>query len=342
MPELICKQSILRTAARCTAAMLGAAFIAGLSWSGGAQAQFPERNITLIVPFAAGGASDVSSRIMADSMSKILGQTVVVENVAGAGGATGSLRGKNARPDGYTIGFGHMGTHSASVAVNAKLPYDPRTDYDYLGIHLVTPNIMIVRKDFPANNLQEFIAQAKAKGKDLKMGHNGIGSLSHLTCTVFFQLIGVEPTYVVFRGFGQTINDILSGAIDGTCELVASVTGHVTGGSVKGFGVAADERSPVLPDIPTSTEGGLPGFKVESWLGLYAPKGLPPEILAKLREAAVKSLDDPAVQKKFLDIGGSVPKLERRGGDYMLATIKTDVDRWIDVVKKAGGIQVKE
>lgn len=336
-------QHTLRSATRHTAGTLSVALVAGASWCGSALAQtYPERNITLIVPFAAGGASDVSSRIMADSMSKTLGQTIVVENVAGAGGATGSLRGKNARPDGYTIGFGHMGTHSASVAVNPKLPYDPRTDYDYLGIHLVTPNIMIVRKDFPANNLQEFIAYAKEKGKDLKMGHNGAGSLAHLTCTLFFQLIGVEPTYVVFRGFGQTINDILSGAIDGTCELVASVTGHVKGGSVKGFGVAADERSPVLPDVPTSTEGGLPAFKVESWLGLYAPKGLPPEILAKLREVAVKSLDDPDVQKKFLDLGGSVPKVERRGGDYMLATIKTDVVRWMEVVKKAGGIEVKE
>ncbi|MFM9850718.1 MAG: Bug family tripartite tricarboxylate transporter substrate binding protein [Hyphomicrobiaceae bacterium] len=344
MPDLRCTQNILRVASRRAAGTLGAALVAGLAWSSAVQAQgFPERNITLIVPFAPGGASDVSSRIMADAMSKHLnGQTIVVENVAGAGGATGSLRGKNARPDGYTIGFGHMGTHSASVAVNPKLPYDPRADYDYLGIHLVTPNIMIVRKDLPVNTLQEFIAYAKEKGKDLKMGHNGIGSLAHLTCTVFFQLIGVQPTYVVFRGFGQTINDILSGAIDGTCELVASVTGHVKGGSVRGFGVAADERSPVLPDIPTSTEGGLPGFKVESWLGLYAPKGLPPEILAKLREAAVKSLDDPDVQRKFLDIGGSVPKVERRGGDHMLATIKTDVDRWIDVVKKAGGIEVKE
>jgi tripartite-type tricarboxylate transporter receptor subunit TctC len=146
----------------------------------------------------------------------------------------------------------------------------------------------------------------------------------------------------VFRGFGQTINDILTGAIDGTCELVASVTGHVKGGSVKGFGVGAAERAPVLPDVPTSTEGGLPAFKVESWLGLYAPKGLPPEILAKLRETALKALDDPEVQKKFLEIGGSVPKPDRRGGDYMLATIKSDVDRWLEVVKKAGGIQVKE
>src|SRR5437879_3496718 len=129
--------------------------------------KWPERSITLIVPFAAGGASDVSSRIMAEAMSKHLGQTIVIENVAGAGGAIGSLRGKNAQPDGYTIGFGHMGTHAAAVATNPRLPYDPRTDYDYLGIHLVTPHIMIVRKDFPANTLQEFVAYARAKGKDL-------------------------------------------------------------------------------------------------------------------------------------------------------------------------------
>jgi tripartite-type tricarboxylate transporter receptor subunit TctC len=323
-----------RIAALLSTTLAAAALGSTLAW-----AQYPERNITLIVPFAAGGASDVSSRIMADSMSKLLGQTVVVENVAGAGGATGSVRGKNARPDGYTIGFGHMGTHSASVATNPKLPYDPRTDFDYLGIHLVTPNIMIVRKDLPVTNLQEFITYAKEKGKDLKMGHNGAGSLSHLTCVLFFQLIGVQPTYVVFRGFGQTINDILSGAIDGTCDLVASVTGHVKGGSVRAFAVAADERSPVLPDVPTSTEGGLPAFKAESWLGLYAPKGLPPEILAKLCEAAVKALDDPDVQQRFLTIGGSVPKPERRGGDHMLATVKSDVERWQDVVKKAGGIE---
>jgi tripartite-type tricarboxylate transporter receptor subunit TctC len=199
--------------------------------------KWPERSITLIVPFAAGGASDVSSRIMAEVMS---------------------LRGKNAKSDGYTIGFAHMGTHAASVSTNPRLPYDPRADFDYLGIHLVTPNIMIVRKDFLADTLQEFVAYAKAKGKDLKMGHNGIGSLAHLTCLYFFQLAGVEPTYVVYRGFGQTINDILSGSIDGTCELIASAREYVVSGSVKGFGVAAVERTPLLPDVPTSKEGGMP------------------------------------------------------------------------------------
>jgi tripartite-type tricarboxylate transporter receptor subunit TctC len=249
----------------------GIAAVLGLTLAGvtPAPAQtYPERPITLIVPFAAGGASDVSSRIMGETMQKYLGQTVVIENVAGAGGATGSLRGKNARPDGYTIGFGHMGTHAASVATNPKLPYDPRTDFDYLGIHLTTPNLIIVRKDFPAQTLQEFIAYAKDRKKGLKMGHNGLGSLSHLTCVLFFQLIEVEPTYVVYRGFGQTNNDILSGAIDGTCDLVASASAHVKGGSVRAFGLAADTRSPVLPDVPTAAEGGLPAFKAESWLGL--------------------------------------------------------------------------
>jgi tripartite-type tricarboxylate transporter receptor subunit TctC len=312
--------------------------ILGVQADGTSAQNWPDRPVTLIVPFAAGGASDISSRIMAEAMGKHLGQSVIVENVAGAGGATGSLRGKNAKPDGYTIGFGHMGTHAASVSTTTKLPYDPTADYDYLGIHLVTPHVMITRKDFPANTLQEYIDYAKKNGKGLKIAHNGAGSLSHLTCVVFFQQIGVEPTYVVYRGYGQTINDILSGAVDGTCELIASVRNHVLPGAVKAFGVATNDgkRTSLLPDVPTSAEAGLPSFKIESWLGLYAPKGLPPEILAKLRAIAVKVLDEPEVQKKFLDIGGTVPKPEDRGGARMLEIVKADVVRWAEVVKKAG------
>jgi tripartite-type tricarboxylate transporter receptor subunit TctC len=331
--------AITKALRRWSVGLAGAVLALGVG-SAAAQ-QFPNRPITLIVPFAAGGASDVSSRIMGEAMGKILGQSVVIENVAGAGGTTGSLRGRNATPDGYTIGFGHMGTHAASVATNPKLPYDPRKDYDYLSIHLMTPNLLIVRKDFPAQNLQEFIAYAKEKKKGLKMGHNGLGSLSHLTCLLFFQLIEVDPTYVVYRGFGQTINDILSGAIDGTCDLVASVTGHVKGGSVRAFGLATDRRSPVLPDVPTAAEGGLPAFKAESWLGLYAPKNLPPAVLAKLRETVVKALDDPMVQAKFLEIGGTVPTEADRGGTRMQEIINADVVRWADVVRKAGGVEDK-
>ncbi len=297
---------------------------------------YPERAITLIVPFAAGGAADTTARIMGDAMSKHLGQSIVVENIAGAGGATGSARGKNATPDGYTIGLGHMGTHAASVGVNPKLPYDPRTDFDYLGIVSTTPNIIFMRKDFPADTLKALIEVAKAKGKDLKMGHNGVGAASHLTCVLFFQLIGAEPTYVVYRGFGQTINDILSGAIDGSCDLVASVGGQVQGGAVKAYVVAVDERSPTVPDVPTANEAGLPDFKAETWTGLYAPKGLPPAVLAKLREAVAKSLADPEVQGRFAKIGATVPKPDRQGGDAMLKLVTVEVARWIEILKKAG------
>lgn len=323
-------------------AAIASALATLLSMPGAAQT-YPERSLTLIVPFAAGGASDVSSRIMAETMGKILGQSIIVENVAGAGGGTGGLRGKNAKPDGYTIGFAHMGTHAASVSTNPKLPYDPAKDFDYLGIHLVTPHIIIARKDFPASTLGEFIAYAKTHGKGLKMAHNGAGSLSHLTCVVFFQQIGVEPTYVVYRGYGQTINDILSGAVDGTCELIASTRNHVLPGAVKGFAAATNDgkRTPLLPDVATSAEGGLPTFKIESWLGLYAPKGLPNEILAKLRETQRKALEDPGVQAKFLEIGGTVPKPEDRGGDRMLEIVKADVTRWAEVVKKAGPAAVE-
>ncbi len=333
------RRAVPRIARRTFAILSTALCTIGFGSATASAQNYPERNITLIVPFAAGGASDISSRIMAEVMSRQLGQSIIVENVAGAGGATGSLRGKTAKPDGYTIGFGRMGTHAAAVATSPNLPYDPRSDYDFLGIHLNTPNLLIVRKNFPANTLQEFIAYAKEKRKDLKMGHNGLGSLSHLTCLLFFQLIDVEPTYVVYRGFGQTINDILSGAIDGTCDLVASVSPHVTGGSVKAFGLADDVRSPALPDVPTAAEGGLPAFKAISWLGLYAPKGLPPPILAKLREAVANTLDDPWIQKRFVDLGGTVPKPGDRGGDRMLEIVKSDVTRWSEVVKKAGGVE---
>src|SRR5262245_9386533 len=322
----------------CLLAVIGSAALALMVGPAAAQA-YPERNIALIVPFAPGGAADTSARIMGDAMSKVLGTTLVIENVPGAGGATGTLRGKNATPDGSTISLGHMGTNAAAIATNPKLPYDPRTDFDYLGLINLTPNLLIVRKDLPVNTLQEFTAFAKAKGKDLKMGHNGIGSLAHLTCLVYFQLINVEPTFVVYRGFGQTINDILSGAIDGTCDLTASVAGHAQGGTVKVFGVASGTRAAALPDVPTSAEGGLPAFKVESWLGLYAPKGVPEPILAKLREAVLNAQEDSIVQKRFADIGGAVPPSEKRGGEYMTKLVASEVTRWVEVVRRAGTVE---
>jgi tripartite-type tricarboxylate transporter receptor subunit TctC len=300
---------------------------------------YPMRPITLIVPFAAGGAADAIGRIMADGISKHAGQPVIVENIAGAGGATGSARVKNAKPDGYTIGLGSMGTHAAAVQVNPKLPFDPKIDFDYLGLVSTTPNILFVRKDFPANTLKEYVAYARAKGKDLKLGHSGIGSAPHITIVLLSQLIGVEPTMVSYRGFGQTINDILSGTIDGSCDLVAAVSGHINGGSVKALVVAANERSPAVPSVPMAGEAGLPEFEAETWTGLYAPKGTPPAALAKLSAAMAMTLADPASVTRLATIGASVPKPERQGGSYMQTLVVSEVDRWRKILV---GVKVGE
>jgi len=316
---------------RKTVAGLGILAISILATAAGAQT-YPDRPITLVVPFAAGGAADVTGRIIANAMSQTLGKNVIVENIGGAGGATGSARVKNAAPDGYTIGLGHAGTHAAAVAVNPKLPYDPRKDFSYLGLVASTPNIVFVRKDLPPKDLKEFIAYAKAKGLDLKMGHSGVGAASHSGCLLFFQLIGVEPTYVAYRGFGQTINDIISGNLDGSCDLVASVSGHVSGGAVKAYVVASDQRAPTVPDVPTADEAGLPEFKAETWTGLFAPLGTPAPVLAKLREAVAAALADPPTQKRLVDIGARVPRADEQGGDAMLLLVGKEIDRWSKVL----------
>ena len=319
------------------AALAVATLTALIAAQGEAHAQtYPDRTITLVVPFAAGGGADATGRIIAEAMAKHLNQSIVVENVAGASGAIGHGRVKNTAPDGYTIGLGSMGTLAASVAINPKLKFDSRQDFEYLGLVNSTPNIVFVRKGFPANTLSEFTDYAKAKGRDLKMGHSGVGTISHITCVLLFQLIGAQPTYVTYRGYGQTINDILSGSIDGSCDLVTSVSGQVTAGTVKAFAVAADERSPAVPDIPAAKEVGLPDFKAETWMGLFAPNGTPALVVAKLKDALDKSLNEATVQKRFADIGAVVPKPDRRGGEYMLKLVGSEVDRWSGILKKAG------
>ncbi len=302
-----------------------------------AQAQaYPDRTITLVVPFPAGGGADATGRIIADAMAKHLGQSIIVENVAGASGSIGHGRVKNAAPDGYTIGLGTMGTLAASVAINPKLKFDSLQDFEHLGLVNTTPNIVFVRKDLPANTLREFVDYAKLKGRDLKIGHSGTGTISHITCVLLFQLIGAQPTYVTYRGYGQTINDILSGSIDGSCDLVTSVSGQVSAGAVKAFAIAADERSPAVPGVPTAKEVDLPDFKAETWMGLFAPKSAPAPVLARLKDALDKSLNEATVQRRFADIGAAIPKPDRRGGEYMLKLIGSEVDRWGGILKKAG------
>jgi tripartite-type tricarboxylate transporter receptor subunit TctC len=297
---------------------------------------FPDRPVTLIVPFAPGGAADSTGRILAEGLTKYLGQSVIVENASGAGGTIGLAKVKNAAPTGYTIGLGHMGTNAASVATVANLPFDPVKDFDYLGLVSTTPSVVFVGNHVPVTTLAEFIAYAKTKGNDLKMGHNGLGSASHITCVLFFQLIGTEPTYIPYRGFGQGVQDMLGGRLDGSCDLVASVTPHAKTGAIKVLAVATESRSTALPAVPTSTEAGLPDFKAETWTGLFAPKGTPDAVLTKLREGVAQSLIDPITATKLAAIGADLPLPKHQGGAYMQTLVATDVARWIDIMKKAG------
>jgi tripartite-type tricarboxylate transporter receptor subunit TctC len=228
-----------------------------------------------------------------------------------------------------------MGTLAAAVPINPKLLYNPRTDFVYLGLVSTSPNVVYVRKEFPANNLQEFIAYAKSNTAKLTMGHGGIGAASHVTCVMLFQLIGVDPPLIAYRGFGQTINDLLSGNIEGGCDLLASVSSQAQGGNLKVLAVAADERSAVLPNVPTSAEAGLPAFKTETWTGLFVPKGTPASVVETLNDAIKAALSDPLVEKRLADVGAVVPKPDRRGGAYMQRLVDEEVTRWTEILTKA-------
>jgi tripartite-type tricarboxylate transporter receptor subunit TctC len=296
---------------------------------------FPSRPITMIVPFAAGGAADSTARIVAESMGRYLNATIIIENIGGAGGAIGTARVKNAEANGYTIGLGHMGTHAAAVPIHPKLPYDPRKDFQYIGLISNSPNVIYVRKDFPARTLQEFIKIAKEKGSALNMGHGGIGAASHVACVMFFELIDTKPTLVAYRGFGQTLNDLLSGQLDGGCDLLASVAPQARAGNLRVLAVAAAQRSEVLPDAPTSAEAGLPDFRTETWTGLYAPKATPEPVMQRLRDAVSAAMNDPVVKERLANIGASIPAPETRGTEYMSNLVNDEVKRWTEILTKA-------
>src|SRR5215203_2541636 len=227
----------------------------------GAQAQsYPTHAVTVVVPFVAGGPADITGRIAADIFSRALGQQFVVENVGGAGGTTGSLRVARAAADGYTIGLGHVGTHAAAIALIPNLAYKPDADFEPIGLVATQPVILTTRKDFPANNLKEFVTYAKANESKLNMGHAGVGSVSYVGCLLLNSAIGIKPTLVPFTGTAPVMNAILAGTVDYDCDPILGPLPHVRAGTVKALAIATKKRSPLLPDVPTSFEQGLPEF----------------------------------------------------------------------------------
>lgn len=304
--------------------------------AGAAQAAYPERPITMIVPFAAGGPTDVVARIVSEHMSKTLGQQIVVENVAGAGGTTGITRGAQAQPDGYTIMMGHMGTHGAAPALYPNLKYDPTKDFAPIGLAAGTPILIVTKKDFPAKDLKEFVAYMKTNSDKANEAHAGVGSVSHTTCTLLNSMFGAKPSRVAYRGTGPALNDLVAGQVDYACDQIVNLVPQIQAGTIKALAIATPERSPSLPDVPTTKEGGLPDYQVSAWNAVFAPKGASPEIVAKLNDALVKALDDEATRKRLLDLGGVIPDKAGRTPEALQQLVTSEVARWTPVLKAAG------
>ncbi len=315
---------------------MAAAVLLMLAGINGADAEeYPARTVTIIVPFAAGGPADITARIVADIFNRHLGQKFVVENVGGAGGTIGALRAARAAPDGYTILSGHLGTNALAPAFYPDLAYDPQKDFEPIGLTAEYPELLVVRKDFPADNLKEFVAYARANASKLNVGHAGLGSVSYIGCLLLNSAIGIKPTLVPFTGTAPVLNAMLGGQIDYECDPVLGTLSQVQAGSVKALAIAARKRSPMLPDVPTSYEQGFPEFDCAPFYAVFAPKGTPQPVIAKLVEALDKGLGEAQVQKRFLDLGADIVEPGRRGPRPLADLIRNESARLLPILKAA-------
>jgi len=312
----------------------GAAVLPAVSRIARAQA-YPARAITLIVPFPPGGSTDVAARIVGDHMSRTLGQQIVVQNVSGAGGTTGSTRAMRADPDGYTILMGQMGTHAASVALYPNLAYKPDVDFEPIGMVTAFPLIVAARKDFPAQDLKEFAAYLRANFGTLNQAHAGVGSIFFTTCLLLNSLLDVKPTLVPFNGGAPAMNALVAGQVDYMCADIITGGAHLEAGKIKVYAISSAARNPVIPNVPTSVEAGLPEFQASAWNGLFAPKATPKPILDKLVDALDKALDDDATRKRLLVLGCDIPDKPKRGPQPFLALVKSEIARWTPIIRAA-------
>jgi len=296
---------------------------------------YPSRSITVIVPFPAGGPSDVVARIVTNQMSNILGQSMVIENVSGAGGTLGSARAAAAVADGYTLLAAAMGSHVAAPVLTPNVKYNPLTDLVPIGVTSHSPAVIVARKDFPAQDLKEFVAVLRQQGGAVKEAHGGVGAASHMACLLFTAEIGAKPTLIAYRGSGPALNDVVGGHVDFLCEQSLSVAESVLSGSVKAYAVSAGERLASLPNVPTAREAGV-NYEMSVWSGLFAPKGTPPEIVAKLADALDQALDDPGVRATLTKLGGSIPAKAERTPVAFDRFVRSEMARWAPVLTATG------
>ena len=299
---------------------------------------YPNRVITLVTPFPPGGPSDTTARMIIGPMSQALGQQIIVENVTGAGGIIGTSKVAKAAPDGYTIMVSGSGTHAAAEFLHKDLPYKA-SDFTQIGLINLSPMVLVERAGIPANNLKEFIAYLKANEKKVTEADAGVGSISNLACSVFHSVADVHPTVASYRGTPQATMDLVAGTVDFGCNQIVNIVPHIKTGKLKALAITGDKRSPMLPDVPTTTEAGLPQFNLTVWFGLSAPKGTPKPIVDRLNKALGVALNDPNVVKRFADLGYDVVPADRRSPEYFDKFYKDEVALWAKVL---GGLGIKK
>lgn len=296
---------------------------------------YPDKPVTLVVPFAAGGPTDVVARMIAIPMGKSLGQTVIVENTVGAGGTIAATRVARATPNGYTLFIHHMGMATAP-ALYKKLSFDPLKDFEYIGQVVDVPMTLLARKDFPANNFNELLAYIKANKEKVSLANAGLGAVSHLCGLLFMSQIGVDLNTIPYKGTGPAINDLLGGQVDLLCDQTTQTVPMIKDGRVKVFGVTSLKRLSALPNVPTLDEQGLKGFEVKVWHGIYAPKGTPAPALDKINAALRVAMRDPAVKQRLADLSSDIVPEDKMTPAALKSHLEAEINKWSPVIKKAG------
>ena len=296
---------------------------------------YPSRSITIVVPYSAGGPTDTLARLMSEPMRKSLGQTVVVENVTGAGGSIATGRVVRAAPDGYTIGIGHWGSHVTNGAYY-NLPFDLLTDLQPIAMIATNPQLVVSKPSVPAKNLQELIPWIKANHDKILFGTGGVGASSHIAGVYFLNRIGVKMEFVPYRGGAPAMQALLSGEFDLYMTQISGAVAHVRAGKLRAYLVTSKTRQAIAPEIPTTDEAGLPGLYTAIWHGIWAPKGLPREIIVKLNAAVVESLTDDTLRKRFADLGQEIPPREEQTPQALAAHHKAEIEKWWPLMRAAG------
>ncbi|MDO9358529.1 MAG: tripartite tricarboxylate transporter substrate-binding protein [Polaromonas sp.] len=299
------------------------------------QAAFPDKPIALVVPFAAGGPTDAVARMIAIPMGKALGQTVLVENAAGAGGTIGAAKVARAAPNGYTILLHHLGM-STAPALYKKLAFDPLKDFEYIGQVVDVPMTLLARKDFPAANFAELQAYIKANGNKVSLANAGLGAVSHLCGLLFMSQVGVELNTIPYSGTGPAMNALLGGQVDLLCDQTTQTVPLIKDGRVKVYGVTSLNRLSALPNVPTLNEQGFKGFEVKVWHGMYAPKGTPAPVLEKLNAALRVTMQDPMVAQRLADLSSDIAPMDKISPAGLKTHLEAEINKWAPVIKKAG------